>query len=90
MGEPSVDALYEQVRNAVPPVTERVPAGVVPVAPGIEAIYVEAGHMLGSASIQLLVNENGAQRKIVFSGDLGPRPSGQPAHPYHRFAKDLP
>jgi metallo-beta-lactamase family protein len=44
----------------------------VDVAPGIKARYAEAGHMLGSASIQLLVDDNGTQRKIVFSGDLGP------------------
>jgi metallo-beta-lactamase family protein len=45
----------------------------VPVAPGIQARFVEAGHMLGSASIQLLI-ENGSKReRVVFSGDLGPR-----------------
>lgn len=39
------------------------------VAPGIAAEYFEAGHMLGSASI--LVKTQG--KRIVFSGDLGPR-----------------
>ena len=29
--------------------------------------------MLGSASIQLLVEEDGKQKRVVFSGDLGPR-----------------
>lgn len=29
--------------------------------------------MLGSASIQLLVRENGRERSLIFSGDLGPR-----------------
>ncbi len=38
MGEQSVDALYEQVRKAAPAVTEQVPAGVVPVAPGIRML----------------------------------------------------
>jgi metallo-beta-lactamase family protein len=45
----------------------------VTVAPGIQAIWAEAGHMLGSASIQLLVQENGSVRRVVFSGDLGPK-----------------
>ncbi len=45
----------------------------VTVAPGIKACWAEAGHMLGSASIQLLVEDTGGTRRIVFSGDLGPR-----------------
>jgi metallo-beta-lactamase family protein len=44
----------------------------VPVAPGIRAKYVEAGHILGSASIQLFIQENGEEKQLVFSGDLGP------------------
>jgi metallo-beta-lactamase family protein len=44
----------------------------VPVAPGIQAIWAEAGHMLGSASIQVIVDEDGRQKRVVFSGDLGP------------------
>jgi len=43
----------------------------VAVAPGVQARWVEAGHMLGSASIQLLVDEGGARRRVAFSGDLG-------------------
>lgn len=42
------------------------------IAPGIEAKYVGAGHILGSASIQLSVNDGGRTRRIVFSGDIGP------------------
>jgi metallo-beta-lactamase family protein len=45
----------------------------VTVAPGLEAFYAEAGHMLGSASIQLLVEEDGKTKRVVFSGDLGPK-----------------
>src|SRR6185436_8090330 len=43
------------------------------VAPGLQAIWAESGHMLGSASIQLLVEEGGTTKRVVFSGDLGPR-----------------
>ena len=43
------------------------------VAPGIRAGLIEAGHMLGSACIQLMVREHGRERSIVFSGDLGPK-----------------
>ncbi len=43
------------------------------VAPGITARFLEAGHMLGSASIQLAIESGGTTKRIVFSGDLGPR-----------------
>lgn len=41
------------------------------VAPGIEVIYRDAGHMLGSATVELRVTEKGATRRLVFSGDWG-------------------
>ena len=41
------------------------------VAPGIRATFLDAGHILGSAIIRLRVSENGTERIIVFSGDLG-------------------
>jgi len=37
----------------------------------IEVIYHDAGHILGSALLQINVKENGAATKLVFSGDLG-------------------
>ncbi len=43
------------------------------VAPGIEARFVDAGHVIGSASIELTIQENGDKKVVVFSGDLGPR-----------------
>lgn len=43
----------------------------VTVAPGIQARFVDAGHLCGSACIRLQVTEGRARRAIVFSGDLG-------------------
>ena len=37
----------------------------------ITAKYVDAGHLLGSASIKLSLTENGAHKTIIFSGDIG-------------------
>ena len=44
----------------------------VVVAPGITATYRDAGHILGSAMIEVEVdNLDGTSRRIVFSGDIG-------------------
>lgn len=37
----------------------------------VEAYFNDAGHILGSASVYLLVNENGNRFRFCFSGDLG-------------------
>jgi metallo-beta-lactamase family protein len=42
-------------------------------APGISARLVDAGHVIGSASVELTVQEDGRKKVVVFSGDLGPR-----------------
>ncbi|MFO1356203.1 MAG: MBL fold metallo-hydrolase [Gammaproteobacteria bacterium] len=42
------------------------------IAPGITARLTEAGHILGSASVELAVEEGGTRRVLVFSGDIGP------------------
>jgi len=44
----------------------------VQVAPGITAVYWEAGHILGSASIEVRVETDEGQITLLFSGDLGP------------------
>lgn len=37
--------------------------------------FIEAGHLLGAASIEVCVTENGKETKIGFSGDLGRKAS---------------
>ncbi len=39
--------------------------------PWLKLRFVDAGHLLGSALVELSVTENGETRKIVFSGDIG-------------------
>lgn len=41
------------------------------VAPGVQGTYVDAGHILGSASVVLDCTEGGITKRLVFSGDVG-------------------
>jgi metallo-beta-lactamase family protein len=41
------------------------------VTPGVRATFVDAGHILGSASVILDCTEGGTNRRLVFSGDIG-------------------
>lgn len=41
------------------------------VLPGVVARFVEAGHILGSASVSLHIEENGKKTHFWFSGDIG-------------------
>jgi metallo-beta-lactamase family protein len=74
-GQPPQEPLYtpddaERILSQLRPVPYQKPFEV---APGIKAIWTDSGHMLGSASIQLIVDEDGKTKRVVFSGDLGPR-----------------
>lgn len=73
-GQSPIEALYlpehvDPFRLLTRPVEFNQP---VEVAPGITARWREAGHMFGSGSIELQVDEAGRRKVVVFSGDLGP------------------
>jgi len=58
----------------------------VEIAGGARATFINAGHILGSASVFLELTENARQANVLFSGDLG-KPAGllldDPATPPH-------
>ncbi|HTK80707.1 MAG TPA: MBL fold metallo-hydrolase [Bacteroidota bacterium] len=43
------------------------------VVKNVRATYVDAGHILGSASVRVTIQENGTTKTLGFSGDLGPQ-----------------
>jgi metallo-beta-lactamase family protein len=74
-GEPPLEVMYtasdvDETLRRFQPVPYDMP---VEVAPGIRACFAEAGHILGSASIKLFIEEGGKRSTMVFSGDLGSR-----------------
>ena len=44
---------------------------IIDVDENIKVRFNDAGHMLGSSIIEIWVNENGKETKVVFTGDLG-------------------
>jgi metallo-beta-lactamase family protein len=79
-GQPPLPVLYtaeavEKLRPLYQPIDYDHPHEI---APGIVVRVVEAGHVLGSVSIEMTIEGNGSKRVVVFSGDLGPR--GAPLH----------
>ena len=38
---------------------------------GVEVCFRDAGHILGSSIVEIFISEDGAEKKLVFSGDLG-------------------
>jgi len=65
-GEDDVAAVMALMR----PLPYEQPAAI---APGVAVRLVEAGHILGSASVIMTAADGGQKQVAVFSGDLGPR-----------------
>src|SRR5262245_57708185 len=87
-GMEPLEPLYEEkhVRGLRPLTRPMQYDKPVEIAPGVVARMVDAGHVIGSASIELTVEEGGRKKVVVFSGDLGPRgaPLLQDPTPFER------
>jgi metallo-beta-lactamase family protein len=72
-GKGVVEPLYEQ--GDIAPLMQQMvgePYGrTFKVAPGVRATFIDAGHILGSASVILECTEGGSTRRLVFAGDVG-------------------
>lgn len=74
-GLPPEEPLYddEDVALAVKMLVPVTYDEILEPAPGFKVRFRDAGHILGSANIEIWMNDNGEEVKIVFSGDLGPQ-----------------
>ena len=72
-GRPPVEPLYtvEDAAQVASHVTTVEYGQVVELFEGVKLRFVDAGHLLGSASVEMWLSENGVEKKIVFSGDIG-------------------
>jgi metallo-beta-lactamase family protein len=72
-GKPFIDPLYTvtDARDALNNIVGLKYKQKQEILPGISIRFQDAGHILGSSCVEVWLEENGKQRKIVFSGDLG-------------------
>jgi len=66
----------EDVHNCLRAFREAPYDQVEELAPGLAVRFRDAGHILGAASVEIWIKEDGAERSVVFSGDVGS--SGRP------------
>ena len=76
-GKPLLSPLYEsndveKTLKRLEPIPYRKP---IEVAQGVTVQLFDAGHIIGSAMVELKLSEGSETRKVVFSGDLGHRGS---------------
>ena len=72
-GRPPVEPLYTVADAAqVPEHLVTVEYGqIIELCEGVKIRFVDAGHLLGSASVEMWLEEDGVEKKVVFSGDIG-------------------
>jgi metallo-beta-lactamase family protein len=70
---PPVEPLYtvEDVQQMLDLLVEIPYHSAFEVLTGVHAEYFDAGHILGSASVHITVQENGKEKHIGFTGDVG-------------------
>jgi metallo-beta-lactamase family protein len=72
-GLPYLKPLYtlEDAERAVTHFEARQYGEWFDVIDGVQAMYTDAGHIIGSACVHVKVKENGKETRLTFSGDIG-------------------
>ena len=72
-GKPEVTPMYnmEDAQGVLEHFVECSYNEKVEICEGLTVRFIDAGHLLGSSSIEMWVTEEGESRKLVFSGDIG-------------------
>jgi metallo-beta-lactamase family protein len=72
-GEPLIEPLYSvDNAKAVLPLMQEVKYGEwTNIDKGLEILYTDAGHIIGSAAVHLRITEDGVTEQVSFSGDVG-------------------
>lgn len=72
-GKPEVLPLYD-MNDANGVLQQFIPCHynhMIEVCEGLQIRFIDAGHLLGSSSIEIWVKEDQIEKKLVFSGDIG-------------------
>ncbi len=90
-GELALEPVYndEDVDRTVPRLTPVEYDTVTQVVPGVTAVFRDAGHILGSAIVEVTARERGTSKTIVFTGDLGRKNVPILRDPYQPRAADV-
>lgn len=72
-GNPPVIPLYttEDVMNVMPLIDIKKYGEIFHIGNGIKYRFLDAGHILGSGTLELWFQDSPKEKKIVFSGDIG-------------------
>lgn len=72
-GAPLYEPIYnmEDAVNAISLLAPVNYGDIIDLCEGIRVRFTDVGHLLGSACIEVWIDENGISKKIVFSGDVG-------------------
>jgi metallo-beta-lactamase family protein len=69
---PEIPLYTKDEAEAVYPLFSPIKYGeIVKIGDGVEAIFYDAGHVLGSSMVKIKIWQSGEERTILFSGDIG-------------------